>query len=218
MMMNFIKYALNLIFPPVCGICGNLSDSYLCDKCSKYMKNQQRNKTDIYMDKNFTTHFWMFEYDNEIRSRIIDYKFYDKSYLYRTFVEIIISNEKACEYINSFDYLVPVPIHKKRLKKRGYNQCELIAKEICKRFENVEFRNDILIKVRNIIPQSTLDMEARINNVVGAYEIVNIEGLKRKNVLLFDDVFTTGSTVDECAKLIGKSSCYDIGVFTFAKD
>ena len=218
MKSNIIENVLNFIFPPVCGICGKLAETYLCKECSMELTKVEVNCLEKYNNKFFDSHFWIFKYEDEIRDKIIDYKFNNKSYLYRTFVEIILNNKRACEYMKSFDYIVPVPIHKKRYKVRGYNQCELIAKGIAGEIGDLYFRNDIIKKVKNIVPQSSLNKDERINNVNGAFEILNVYEIKGKKILLLDDVFTTGSTVNECSKLLLDKGCGGIGVFTVAKD
>ena len=224
MIKNLIESSLNVLFPPVCGICGELSDGYLCSSCYESLRLQEKNRIDTYEDKNFSEHFWIYKYKNEIREKIIDYKFNDKSYLFRTFVEIILKNKLAVDYIKSFDLIIPVPIHKKRYKKRGYNQSELITKALCKQFKCVKHMNRLLIKVKNISPQSTLNKQERKKNVVDAYAINNIyidqlEQFKGKRIVLVDDVFTTGSTLNECAGVL-KQLLYsvDVGTFTIAKD
>ncbi|MBO5348380.1 MAG: ComF family protein [Clostridia bacterium] len=218
MKTNFIENALNLFFPPACGMCGQISASYICEYCYEYLKTRAKNRLDSYDDKYFSKHFWIFEYKDEIREKIIDYKFNDKSYLYRTFLEIILNNEQAIKYIQSFDIIIPVPIHKKRLKTRGYNQCELISKSLCKQIDNVVYRNDLIIKVNNIKPQSTLTKIERAENIIGAYEISKPEILRDRKILLIDDIYTTGSTVNECSKILSETNCETIGVFSLAKD
>ena len=222
MKINLIESVLNLIFPPVCGMCGKLNDKYICDYCYQYLNQYEKNQLDTYEDRDFKTHFWVYEYKNEIRERIIDYKFNDKSYIYRTFLELIMKNKFAIQYLQSFDVLIPVPIHKKRLKQRGYNQSELIAKAFCKEIPSLEYRNDILKKTKNIKPQSSLDRNQRAENIHGVYRIEqdNVDGynFSNKRILLFDDVFTTGSTVNECAKTLKSINNMDIGIFTLVKD
>lgn len=218
MKKNLIESALNLIFPPTCGFCGDITDSYLCKYCSDYLKTIQLNKIDIYDDKFFSTHLWLFEYKDEVREKIIEYKFNDKSYLYKTFTQMMLSDDIVCNYIKSFNVIIPVPIHKKRYKSRGYNQSELIAKEISKKIENIELKTDVIEKTKNIKPQSTLTKNQRIENVKNAYQLLKKTDLKNKKVLLLDDVYTTGSTVNECAKILSKSNCQKIGIITFAKD
>ena len=112
--MNLLESALNLLFPPTCGFCGKINNSYICTSCNKRIQVIQKNKINKYSNKYYKKHFWMFKYDGEIRKLIINYKFNDKSYLYRTFVELICNNKQAIEYISKFDVIIPVPIHKKR--------------------------------------------------------------------------------------------------------
>lgn len=220
MKKNLIENALNFIFPPACGFCGEITDSYLCEYCSSYLKTRKLNKISIYEDKFFSTHLWLFEYKDEVREKIIEYKFNSKSYLYRTFAQIILADEFVCNYIQEFDVIIPVPIHKKRCKSRGYNQSELIAKEIAKKLKNIELRTDLIEKVKNIKPQSTLTKEQRIENVNDAYNLIksNKDNLENKKLLLLDDVYTTGSTVNECAKMLTNLNCKQIGVITLSKD
>ena len=165
MKKNLIETALNFIFPQACGFCGEITNSYLCEYCNEYLKQRQMNKIQKYDDKFFDEHLWIYEYKDEVREKIIDYKFNNKSYLYRTFLQIILSTESVCNYIKKFDILIPVPIHKKRAKKRGYNQSELIAKGIAKNIKSIQLQTNIIEKVKNIKPQSTLSKDMRIENV-----------------------------------------------------
>ena len=177
------------------------------------------NKIQKYDDKFFDEHLWIYEYKDEVREKIIDYKFNNKSYLYRTFLQIILSTENVCNYIKKFDILIPVPIHKKRAKKRGYNQSELIAKGIAKNIKSIQLQTNIIEKVKNIKPQSTLSKDMRIENVKNAYRLKKCDiCLKNKNILLIDDVFTTGSTVNECAKILLQTECNKVSIITLAKD
>ena len=155
----------------------------------------------------------------QLGEKIIDYKFNNMSYLYRTFLQIILSTESVCNYIKKFDILIPVPIHKKRAKKRGYNQSELIAKGIAKDIKSIQLQTNIIEKIKNIKPQSTLSKDMRIENVKNAYRLKKCDiCLKNKNILLIDDVFTTGSTVNECAKILLQTECNKVSIITLAKD
>lgn len=164
----------------------------------------------------------MFKY-NFIRDKILAYKFNDKAYYYKTFVRILLNNKKMCEILTSYDIIVPIPIHNKRRKERGYNQTELIAKEIAKNIDGLEYAN-ILEKNKNTVPQSTLNKKDRIKNSVNVYNLKNISNTKInykkhiKNILIFDDIYTTGSTANECAKILRKLEPKSIGILTIAKD
>ncbi len=115
---------LEFIYPKTCGMCEEISKSYLCSKCKLKIKNLLKLNTVKYKDKYFNSHTYLFKYEGSIREKLLQYKFRDKSYLYKFFSEIIINN---CNLKNNYDIILPVPIHKKRKSKRGYNQSELIA-------------------------------------------------------------------------------------------
>lgn len=149
---------LDLIYPPVCGICGKLSENYLCIKCRNKLFNEAVFGQDYYKDKNFENHFYLFKYEGIIREKLLDYKFNEKPYLFRTFFNFFIFYEKNYFHFNFYDIIIPVPISKKRINNRGYNQSKLIAIEFAK-FLDIKLENDILIKNINNKPQSTLDYE-----------------------------------------------------------
>ena len=129
----------------------------------------------------------------------------------------MLKNKKIFENIKNYDTIMPVPISKKRLKTRGYNQSLLIAKEIAQR-TNLKLMNDCLIKTKNIIEQSKLNKEDRIQNIQGVYKLKNMKLIENKKILLIDDIYTTGSTVNECSKMLRIGNPIKIGVLVLAKD
>ena len=160
---------------------------------------------------------YIFRYEGKIRKIIIDYKFNEKSYIYVTFVNFLLKNKKIFENIKKYDTIVPVPISPKRQKERGYNQSLLIAREIAHK-TNLELMNNCLIKTKNIIEQSKLNKEEREKNIQGVYELQNAEKISNKNIILFDDIYTTGSTANECCRILQQAKPKSIAVFTLAKD
>lgn len=117
----------------------------------------------------------------------------------------------------SYDIIIPVPIHKKRYKERGYNQSELLASEIAKTL-NISIEKRVLIKNVNNTPQSKLSKIERKNNANGVYKIINAQKIKNKKIIIIDDIYTTGSTANECSKLLKQAGASEIAVFTIAKD
>lgn len=211
---------LDYIFPPVCGICGKLNKNSLCSKCKKMLDKQEKFTIETYNDNYkiyFDEHIYFFKYEGIIRKNILNYKFNDKPYLYKSFANYLIKNKNLFEIIKKYDTIIPVPISKLRYKKRGYNQSYLIAKELSKKFE-IEICNNCLYKTKNIIEQSKLNKEQRSKNIINAYKIKNKEKLENKKILIFDDIFTTGSTVNECSKIIRQANPKKIGILTLAKD
>ena len=219
-MFNFIEKILDLIFPPVCGICNKKINTYLCGKCEKEINKITCVGENRYDNKYFSTHMYLFKYEGIIRNKIISYKFNDNPYLYKTFCEIFVKNKKVCEFLKKYDIIISVPMYKKKKNQRGYNQSELIAKEIAKKTENIEYRNDILLKIKNTARQSSLNKEQRKENIKNAYLIKssNKEYILNKNILIFDDIYTTGSTANECAKMLKEAGAKDVGILTIARD
>lgn len=209
---------LNLCYPNVCGVCEKINNNYICNKCNMKIKQYKKSNIDnIDSNKSFNTHAYIFIYDGIIRKKIIKYKFLNAPYLYYFFSSVILDDLKLIEYIKKFDIIIPVPIHKKRRKKRGYNQSELIAKELSKKL-NIQLHMNVLYKYINNLPQSSLNQEERKHNIKDAYILKNKELIKNKNILIFDDIYTTGNTVNECSKLLKNAQVNNIGVLTIAKD
>ena len=160
---------------------------------------------------------YLFKYEGIIRDKLISYKFDEKSYLYDCFVKIILNDENACRKIKSYDIILPVPISKKRYKQRGYNQSELIAKKIAKELK-IDYEKKCLYKIKDVTQQSKLSKNERKINIKDVYICKHKEKIERKNVLIVDDIYTTGSTVNECSKVLKKLNINKIGILTIAKD
>ena len=208
---------LDLIYPPVCGICGKINKNNLCKKCEDKIKKYEINKIEEVKNKNFEYQIKVLKYEDIVRTKIIDYKFNEDSYLYKTFSKIIIKNEKIYRFLKKYDIIICVPMHIKRKLQRGYNQTELIASEIARNTE-LEFQNKNLIKIKDTTKQSTLSKKYRIENVKDAFKIKKADKLKNKKIILFDDIYTTGSTVNECSKVLKKAGAKQITVLTLAID
>ena len=112
-----------------------------------------------------------------------------------------------------------IPISKNRNKQRGYNQSLLIAQEVARIF-SIKLEKNILIKIADKKPQSSLNKMEREENVKGVYSFKNVEKITNKKILIFDDIYTTGNTVNECAKLLVNNGINkkNIGILTIAKD
>jgi ComF family protein len=115
----------------------------------------------------------------------------------------------------TFDVVVPVPLHKGRLKERGFNQSLLIAREVATGLgAEVDYRS--LRRIRPTRPQVDLKTDERRKNVRGAFGVIRPERVRRKRVVLVDDVFTTGATVRECAKVLKRAGA-EVYVLTLAR-
>ena len=214
---NILEEIIKLIYPPVCSFCGKIDKNYLCENCKKNLQELEKVHIDRYKNKFFNEHIYMFKYEKYIREKILNYKFNDKPFYYKTFTNIFITNKKMCDILKSYDIIIPVPIHNKRRKQRGYNQTELIAKELAKGILNLEYLN-ILTKNKNAKPQSMLNKEQRIENAKNVYGVIKNIDIENKKILIFDDIYTTGATANECAKVLRNKKPKKIGILTIAKD
>jgi ComF family protein len=115
-----------------------------------------------------------------------------------------------------FDYLIPVPLHPKRLRERGFNQALLLSRAL----EGIpveKTRARLLKRVRHTHPQVRLDPEERRQNVRGAFKVEDRGMVLGKNLLIVDDVFTTGATVNECARVLKEAGAERVSVYTLAR-
>ena len=212
---------LNLIYPNVCGICDKICKESLCKKCELKLEaykiaclKNYKNAEKVYFDYCIN----MLKYESIIREKIIDYKFNERTYLYKTFAKIILKDEKICRFLKErCDIIIPIPMHKYKKRLRGYNQTELIAKELSNTLK-IPINTKILIKKKNNKTQSTLTKSERTKNVKGAFEALDIENIKNKEILLFDDIYTTGNTLNECSKILKKVGAKSVITLTLAKD
>jgi ComF family protein len=108
-----------------------------------------------------------------------------------------------------------VPLYTKRQKKRGYNQSELLSNELSKLI-GISVSHNNLIRIKDTITQTNLSFKERQKNLESAFEIKDKKEVKDKNILLIDDVLTTGATADNCAKILKKAKAKGVYVLTFA--
>lgn len=238
-MKTYVDSFLELIYPEknICFICEtydeSIGSSYICPSCWKKAKKllpplcSKCSKPIDYVSSinlcpECNTHKRYFElskspflYEGEIKKAIYKYKYYNKHYYYKFFGNILINFMKENNYLN-FDYIVSVPLHSSKMRIRGYNQSELIAKYLSKELNIPYF--DALKRTRKTIKQSTQSKEERRKNLENAFSIKNspIE-LIHKTVLLVDDIYTTGSTVNECSKVLINYGIKKVYVITIAR-
>ena len=211
-----LKFVLNLFFPPVCGICGKYDDNWICTNCKNKMISSKKTSIFKVYKKKYEEFGFIFLYKN-IRDLILEYKFNNKAYLSNMFANLILDDENIVNELKKYDIIIPVPMNKKKKSKRGYNQTELIAKQISEKL-NLEYNNISLVKIKNNNTQSKLKGKERFENVKGIFNVKNSHLVKDKNIILFDDIFTTGATVNECSKMLKLNKVKKIFVLTIAKD
>jgi ComF family protein len=164
-----------------------------------------------YKDSFVRRALWAVKYDgNRTIARLF------AALLYEHMLEIIF---EATLFNNFTDpIIIPVPLSKERRKERGWNQAELIAKELIKLYPQSELRTDILLKIKHTAPQTKLSRDERLKNLRGCFWIPEhqVAFLKNKNIILIDDVVTTGSTIIECRRTLLESGVRQVLAFTIA--
>ena len=203
-------------------ICGKIEPEWICNKGSYLLRKEAEAECGCIENFNnqesFSELLYLFNYKGIIRDLILKFKFQSCPYVSKVFVNFLLKNEKIFQKIEKYDTIIPVPISKERKKERGYNQSLVFARELCKYLENVVLIDNCLYKIKNTVPQSTLTKQQREENIKNAYELKNKQIIKNKKILLIDDIYTTGNTVNECAKILKAGNPKNIGVLTIAKD
>lgn len=115
--------------------------------------------------------------------------------------------------VQNIDSVIPVPLSIKRIHERGYNQSELLARVVADHF-SLKMEVNLLKKIKEIKPQFKLEREERLSNIKGAFSCSPLEG---KNVLLIDDIYTTGATVLEASSALKAAGAKHIYILTLAR-
>lgn len=185
----------------ICDECYNLLPiitGSTCIKCGVRMvgkgkacvecKNRQ-----TALDRNYA----VLEYKDDIQSKIIAFKQGGVKHIGETFAFLIYNKFKEID--ENIDLIIPVPISEERKKIRKYNQSEVLA---CELLESGKVVTDILLRPQDTPHQTGLGRKNRETNLKGAFKVKDKLKIKNKNILLLDDIYTTGSTLNECAKTL----------------
>jgi len=155
------------------------------------------------------------KYEEDPKKLIYRLKYSSHTYLART-MGAMMAHKLKDEGI-SIDLIVPVPLYKNKEKERGFNQAALLGKYITKE-TNIPLNIDALIRIKNTKVMHDLNKRERQENVEGAFKIVDNRVIMNKNILLIDDIFTTGATANACSKLLLDARAKCVTVLTFARD
>ena len=228
-MINFQK----LLFPDYCLNCRQEVESYgLCSDCFKQIKFISENSClccypfpyNDNFDKIcggclidpplFDQNISSIEFNDLAKALVVNFKYNDVQILKKYFISIM--RYKAKDIIEECDVICPVPMHWFKILIRNYNQSCILAKNIAK-LDSKKYIPDLLIKSRYTTPQVKLSAKARKSNIAGSIRFNDKYDIKNKVVLLIDDVYTTGSTLNECAKQLKKQGCKKVYTLTVAK-
>lgn len=214
---------LEFLYPSLCIVCGSRTDEFTKIICKRCWLELSRNKLHVLSNgtqpyrvkKYFSFVAWRFLYTDEFRELIHYFKFNEFPVLARKIGVEMADTVLNRKELNSAQAYVPVPLHKTRFRERGFNQSELLAKVIAG-INGIPVIN-ALERLKNNRPQSSMpDIDEKRANVKGIFATVTDCEIKGKRLILVDDVYTTGSTVNECAKTLIKSGADEVLALTAA--
>ena len=199
---------IHFLSSPQCDRCGvpfefEVAEGMLCGNC-------------IAKEPSYLKARAVFKYDDSSRALITGFKYSDKLHISDHFAKWMIRVGR--EFIENADFIVPVPLHRIRLFMRRYNQSALLARSLSVS-SGVDVCNDMLVRRKNTPPQAGLLFKQRVLNVRGAFKVnPKYEGrILGRNIILVDDVMTTGATIEACAKVLKKAGAASVNVLTVAR-
>ncbi len=212
------KFTLNILFPEKikCIFCGADIDNFetrpYCDDCAKedffnvgnrcMFCDVKIKKHNIVCDfcghnrKKFERAFCPLIYKDEAKNSLLRFKSDNARYLAYPFAKLIY--KRIQEENIDIDIIIPVPMHEKSRRRRGYNQAELLAVELAK-LMNCETKSNVVIKEKQTKDQKALNYRDRLKNLTNCFRLKDKEAIRNKNVLIIDDILTTGATMNEVA-------------------
>jgi len=244
MIEYIIEGLLNFVFPLNCKICKKpireskgysicencfktieLIEQPYCIKCGKPLVPTdvfKQNREILCLDCKKKKYSFKFSrstgvYDKVLKKCIHLFKYYGEKKLAKPLGKLMVDYLlKNNDFENEFELIIPVPLHKNDLKKRGFNQSVLLSKVIGDYF-SIPVGESVLIKKKLTPFQVNLSKKEREKNILRSFSVEKPEEIKGKNILILDDVFTTGATVEECAKELMKARAKNIFVLTLAR-
>ena len=239
-MKGYVKSFLELLYPEknTCFICNvydsSIDDKYICSDCEKklikivpplcikcskpidYASDCLCPDCNVY-EKSFEAAKSPFSYEGIIKECIYNFKYYNKPYFYKFCGNLLLRYMNEINYTN-FDFITSVPLHKSKMRTRGYNQSQLLAKYMSDKL-SIPYA-DVLKRTVKTTKQSQQSKDERKKNLKGAFAVkyphTNTK-IKNRSVLLVDDVYTTGSTADECSNTLLNFGVSKVYVITIAR-
>lgn len=211
MLKKIGNFLLDLFFPKFCFSCQK-EGNYLCEDCRALLDISSLHQ--VFKTDSLDDLYFAFSYKNPLGKKILQkFKYFPfvkelagilSSFIIDHFKLIEKSPEAFKEYI-----ILPIPQTKKRLKWRGFNQSSEIGKELAKYF-NIEFFENVLVKTKETERQVELSATERKENIKGAFSIKNSDLIKNRKIILVDDIYTTGSTMEEAARTLKKEGAKEV--------
>ena len=222
-MLYILKSIFYTFFPKKCICCGNIlqtDEKFMCQKCNDLYPYPDKIE---YKEEFFAplapymADICILGHYHILKQPVLKFKFNSNVFCGRLLTDMFCGKLKRQQWINDIDYIVPVPLHKKKLRKRGFNQSQVIARMIGKSL-NIPIQADNLRRIKNTYDQHLSRGSQRYDNVKGAFALKDIALFKNKSILLVDDVITTCSTSVECCKVLKQCEGIKIYIGAIASD
>jgi len=242
--MKLAKFAgaiLDLIYPRYCLICSVtlnhtdrkalcsdcqdkiefVSQKTACPKCGlelgPYVESYIRCRDCAVNPPRFKQAFAVARYTGIMRDLIHLFKFNRQKVLLDELSALLINKwAQARPELPPIDLIIPTPLHSKKLRQRRFNQCELLARELSKATATPAELNN-LIKIKETADQSSLNATERKQNIIDAFIVRNPQSVEDKNILLIDDVLTTGSTASEITRMLKNNGAKNVYVLVLGR-
>lgn len=240
MLNRLIQGLVDIIYPKICFICKNkivpqvkdtvvcrpceekilINPPPFCRSCGRQLKTNSTAKgicpgcikNHLYFDRAFSPCI----YDGVIRDLIGGFKYKNRDYFGKYLSQFMINFIREYRLpVGYIDLVTPIPLHRSRLREREFNQARVLAEHIAREFNKV-IDNNILIRHRHTLTQTELGIKERFTNIKGCFSLKKGVSLKNKNILLVDDVLTTGATTSEAAKTLKEAGAAIVFVLTLA--
>lgn len=215
--MKIWNWVLRLLYPNTCVFCGKVLEESICSACKEKVVYVEEPRCKVcgkpirYAEEECCSdckeqpHFYeqgrsVWLHKGPVRWSIYQFKYHNRRIFAQYYAEELyrLYGRKLADW--KIDLIVPIPLHRRRRRRRGYNQSELLAKQLSK-LSGIPVDAHSVVRVKNTRPQKTLTGKERKKNLQEAFRIYDWKN-GPKNVLLIDDIYTTGNTLDAVAKLL----------------
>lgn len=222
-----LKPIVDLFFPKVCFACLNLlqdNEDSICVNCRHdlpvtnfHFDNDDTVAKVLYGRANIEqgTALFRFEKKGLVQQLIHGLKYRGYENIGALLGNWLGSELKTLEHYQNIDVVIPVPLHKKKLRRRGYNQVAKFGQQLARNL-NADYIDNVLVKVTNTTSQTTKHRLARWINNDELFAVINAASIENKHILLVDDLITTGATLEACVTVLNKAPNIKISIATMA--
>lgn len=230
---HIIRTMLLGIYPRHCPFCSKLlpSSLYVCKKCREEIpyvkppvcyrcgKTVSTEEQEFCYDcrvfkKSFQKGLALFYYKQNTRILMSDLKYHNKKYFSEFIIQEVMAVHAPDLISWGIQYIVPIPIHENKKKRRGYNQAALLAKELSRQ-SNIPCIPDLLLRIKDTPPQKKFSARSRYQNLSTAFQFnQKYAQLPLDKILLIDDIYTTGATMEACTKVLLSAGISDVFIYS----